>query len=166
MLRLDWNLVFTIINVIVLYLLLKKFLFKPVLSIMEKREQMIQGSIASARNQEGQAQELKEQYEQALASAKDESAQIVEKARVNARKEYERIVADADAEAKKLVAQAKKDVELDKEKARQEVQTEVAGLAMAAVSRIIGENSSAGSDSALYNQFLKKAGEANDTDRH
>lgn len=166
MLRLDWNLVLTIINLIVLYLLLKKFLFKPVLSIMEKREKMIQDSIASARNQEGQAQELKEQYEQALASARDESAQIVEKARVDARKEYDKILADADVQAKKLVEQARKDAELDKEKAKKEVQAEVAGLAMAAVSRILTDGSDAGSDRALYNQFLKKAGEANDTDRH
>ena len=100
MLRLDWNLVLTIINLIVLYLLLKKFLFKPVLSIMEKREKMIQDSIASARSQEGQAQELKEHYEQALVSARDESAQIVEKARVDAQKEYDRILADADVQAK------------------------------------------------------------------
>ena len=110
-------------------------------------------------------QELKEHYEQALVSARDESAQIVEKARVDAQKEYDRILADADVQAKKLVEQARKDAELDKEKAKKEVQAEVAGLAMAAVSRILTDGSDAGSDSALYNQFLKKAGGANDTDR-
>lgn len=166
MLRLDWNLVLTIINILVLYLLLKKFLFKPVLSIMEQRETMIQNSIASARDQEGQAKELKEQYEQALSEAKEESARIVEKARDNAKKEYERIVAEAGAEAEKRTIQAKKEMELDKEKARKEVQSEVAQLAMAAVTRIISDNSSAGSDRALYNQFLEKAGEAHDTDRN
>lgn len=159
------NLVWNIINVIILYLLLKKFLIKPVTAIMEKREKMIQDSMANARNQETQAQELKGQYEQALASAKEESAELVEKAKMNAQREYNRILEAADVQAKKLTANAKKDVDMDREKAMKEMQSEVAGLALTAVSRILQEGSDAGSDSALYQQFLKKAGESNDADR-
>lgn len=165
MLRLDMNLVWTIINVIILYLLLRKFLIKPVMSIMEKREQTIRQGLDNARSQETQAQELKERYEQALASAKEESAELVEKARTNAQREYDRILTEADEQAKKIEANTKKDMELDREKAMKEVQSEVAGLAMTAVSRILKEGTDAGSDDALYQQFLKKAGEANDTNR-
>ena len=53
MLRIDLNLVWTIINVIILYLLLKKFLIKPVTAIMDKREQMVKQGLESARAQEG-----------------------------------------------------------------------------------------------------------------
>ena len=56
-------------------------------------------------------------------------------------------------------------VELDREKAMKEMQSEVAGLALTAVSRILQEGTDPQSDGALYEQFLKKAGEANDTDR-
>ena len=65
----------------------------------------------------------------------------------------------------KLKEAARKDVELDREKAMKEMQSEVAGLALTAVSRILQEGTDPQSDGALYEQFLKKAGEANDTDR-
>jgi len=161
-LRIDLNLVWTIINVIILYLLLKKFLIKPVTAIMDKREQMVK---QGARAQESQAKELKVKYEEALASAKEESLQLVEKARGNAQVEYNRILGEADEQAKKIKEAARKDVELDREKAMKEMQSEVAGLALTAVSRILQEGTDPQSDGALYEQFLKKAGEANDTDR-
>ena len=161
MLRIDLNLVWTIINVIILYLLLKKFLIKPVTAIMDKREQMVKQGLESARAQESQAKELKVKYEEALASAKEESLQLVEKARGNAQVEYDRILGEADEQAKKIKEAARKDVE----KAMKEMQSEVAGLALTAVSRILQEGTDPQSDGALYEQFLKKAGEANDTDR-
>ena len=156
MLRIDLNLVWTIINVIILYLLLKKFLIKPVTAIMDKREQMVKQGLEGARAQASQAKELKVKYEEALASAKEESLQLVEKARGNAQVEYDRIL---------IKEAARKDVELDREKAMKEMQSEVAGLALTAVSRILQEGTDPQSDGALYEQFLKKAGEANDTDR-
>ena len=119
----------------------------------------------SARAQESQAKELKVKYEEALASAKEESLQLVEKARGNAQVEYDRILGEADEQAKKIKEAARKDVELDREKAMKEMQSEVAGLALTAVSRILQEGTDPQSDGALYEQFLKKAGEANDTDR-
>ena len=158
MLRIDLNLVWTIINVIILYLLLKKFLIKPVTAIMDKREQMVKQGLEGARAQESQAKELKVKYEEALASAKEESLQLVEKARGNAQVEYDRILGE-------IKEAARKDVELDREKAMKEMQSEVAGLALTAVSRILQEGTDPQSDGALYEQFLKKAGEANDTDR-
>ena len=162
MLRIDLNLVWTIINVIILYLLLKKFLIKPVTAIMDKREQMVKQGLEGARAQESQ---VKVKYEEALASAKEESLQLVEKARGNAQVEYDRILGEADEQAKKIKEAARKDVELDREKAMKEMQSEVAGLALTAVSRILQEGTDPQSDGALYEQFLKKAGEANDTDR-
>ena len=139
MLRIDLNLVWTIINVIILYLLLKKFLIKPVTAIMDKREQMVKQGLEGARAQESQAKELKVKYEEALASAKEESLQLVEKARGNAQVEYDRILGEADEQAKKIKEAARKDVELDREKAMKEMQSEVAGLALTAVSRILQE---------------------------
>ena len=66
MLRVDINLVFTIINLLVLYLLMKKFLFGPVVAVMEKRKAMIEEQFANAAAAEKNANELKSQYEDTL----------------------------------------------------------------------------------------------------
>lgn len=63
MLRIDFNLVLTIINLIVLYLILRKFLFRPVMDIMEKREKMIADGISHANEEQDKAHALKKQYE-------------------------------------------------------------------------------------------------------
>ena len=89
LLRIDWNVLFTIINLLILYFGLRKFLIKPVTNVMEQRRQMIEGQMADAKKTTEQANELKSQYEDALKQAHDESAHIVEKARKTAQAEYE-----------------------------------------------------------------------------
>ena len=74
MLRIDFNLVLTIINLIVLYLGLRKFLIGPVTNVMEQRKQMIEGQIADANKLKAEAGDLKKQYEGMLAQAHTESA--------------------------------------------------------------------------------------------
>ena len=113
LLRIDWNVVFTIINLIVLYLALRKFLIKPVTNIMEQRKQMIEGDIADARKEKDKAYDLKAQYEDKLTQAHKESSEIIEKARKSAQTEYNNKVSVASAEADRIIKDAHKAVELD-----------------------------------------------------
>ena len=86
MIKVDLSLLWTIINLVVFYLLLKKFLFKPVMGIMEKREQMIADGLKNASDRQEEAEALKKEYESALSGAKEESVKIVENARVEAKR--------------------------------------------------------------------------------
>lgn len=164
LLRIDWNVLFTIINLIVLYLLLKKFLIGPVTGIMQKRKDMIDGQLADADNKQKQAEGLKKQYEEILANAQDESAKIIEKARKSAQSEYANRIDAADAQAVKIIANAHKTIELEREKTMQDLETQIAGLALTAAGKVIGQNSTAENNQLLYDQFLAKAGDSNDTD--
>ena len=73
MIKVDLSLLWTIINLVVFYLLLKKFLFKPVMGIMEKREQMIADGLKNASDRQEEAETLKKEYESALSGAKEET---------------------------------------------------------------------------------------------
>ena len=106
LLRIDWNVVFTIINLIVLYLGLRKFLIGPVTNVMEQRKQMIEGQIADANKLKAEAGDLKKQYEGMLAQAHEESAELLEKTRKSAQAEYENRINVADAEAEKIIENA------------------------------------------------------------
>ena len=64
------NLVYTIINLVVLYLLLRHFLIRPVTQIMEKRKQMVEEGFKNARDMQDQAARMKQEYEEALSGAK------------------------------------------------------------------------------------------------
>ena len=84
MLRVDINLVFTIINLLVLYLLMKKFLFGPVVAVMEKRKAMIEEQFANAAAAEKNANELKSQYEDTLKTANTDADNIIQEAKTTA----------------------------------------------------------------------------------
>ena len=163
LLRIDWNVIFTIVNLIVLYLGLRKFLIGPVTKVMDQRKQLIEGQMADARHVNDQPNELKAQYEDALKQAHEESAQIVEKARKSAQAEYESRMDAADAEAQKIIANAHKSIDLEREKTVQELQSQIAGLAMAATAKVLGDTDQAAQNKLMYEQFLAKTGGLNDT---
>nr|WP_294677213.1 F0F1 ATP synthase subunit B [uncultured Blautia sp.] len=166
MIKIDINLVFTIINLIVLYLLMKKFLFGPIIAVMDKRKAMIDEQFASAEQTRGEADELKGRYEDALKSAKDESFRIVEQAKGEAKAQADNIVKNANVQADEILAKARKNIENEQEAAMKAMEGKVAELAMDAASRIMGKKNDEAQDMSLYDQFLEGAGDPHDRDVH
>ena len=138
MLSLDLNLVWNIINLVVLYLLLRHFLFKPVMGIMDKRRQIIEDGLKNAQDAQDNAMKMKAEYEDALRGAKQESAQIIENARSAAKNEYDRIVGEAGDKAGNIIESAKETVRIEREQTMKELQGEIAGLAVASAAKIVG----------------------------
>ena len=165
MIKIDINLVFTIINLLVLYLLMKKFLFGPIIKVMDVRKAMIDQQFAGAKEQEDRAKALKEQYEGALKSAREESFQIMEQARKEAKAQADKTVEDTQAKVSAMLAKAQEDINTERENAMRQMKDDVASLAMEAAGKIIGKNSGADQDLSLYDQFIEKAGDPDDSDR-
>lgn len=164
-LKLDvWNLIFTVVNLIVLYLLLRKFLIGPVTKIMEQRKAIIEEGLASARTTQLEADELKRQYELQLGTAQEESDKIINRAKADARAAYDKVVTEADQQAGKVLADARKNIEIERAKAIREMESEIAELALDAAVKIAGKGTKDADNLALYDEFLVKAGEADDTD--
>ena len=133
------GLVWTIINLIVLFLLLRHFLINPVSNIMEQRRKLIADGLQNAQDTQDEANRLKAEYEEALSGAKKESAEIVDKARIDARAEYDRIVGEAGAKAGNIIENAKENVRIEREQTMKELQSQIAGLAIASAEKIVGE---------------------------
>ena len=162
MLRLDFNLVLEMINLVVLFLILRKFLFRPVMNIMEKRKAMIAEGLKNADEQQEAARELKKQYEDALSGAKDESLRMIEQAKLDARTEYDRILKEADAQAGNLLVTARETIDLEREQSLRDMKSQVAGLAMEAAKKLVTQQCQADDGRAIYDQFLKEAGDQGD----
>ena len=147
------GLVWTIINLIVLFLLLRHFLLNPVSNIMEQRRKLIADGLHNAQDTQDEANRLKAEYEEALSGAKKESAEIVDKARIDARAEYERIVGEAGAKAGNIIENAKENVRIEREQTMKELQSQIAGLAIASAEKIVGDK-----EQNIYDQFLGEVG--------
>lgn len=162
MLRLDMNLVWNIVNFIILYLLLRHFLIGPVMNIMNKRQAMIEQNISNARESEGKAAVLKKEYEEKMAASSEEGSRLIEEAKNQAKAQYDRILKDAGEEAGRVIEEAQKKAEADQERALREAQAQIAGLVIAAAAKVVNQEVSAKANQALYDSFLAEAGDSHD----
>jgi len=158
MLTLDWNIIWTFVNLIVFYLLLKKFLFGPVNAMMEKRVNEIEGSIESAKNVNIEAAQLKAEYEEALKNAKMEATEIKREAQIKIQEEHVIAIKVAEEEATKVMLVAHKAIEIERAKSIQSIQAEISGIAINAASKIIQRNMDEDINKDFLDQFLLKAG--------
>lgn len=154
MLKLGWDLVFTIINLVVLFLLLRKFLYKPVMNIMEQRQELIDNQFKSAKEAEDKANELQAQWKENMSTAEAEKAKILDNANIKAKEEYDRIISRANAEASSIIATANKKIEAEREKTLRDVESQVASIAMLAAAKIVNEQGKNLNNSSIYDDFL------------
>lgn len=152
------SLVCVVINLLILYLLFRFILYKRVMGVIEKRQELINKQISDAKDTNTQAQNLKAQYEEQLGGAKEESLRIVAEAKQRGEATYARMVKDAEAETADMMKKAQAQIDAQREKTRQEAQAEISGLAMAAAAKILSEASGQTTDSAMYDAFLKSQG--------
>ena len=159
MLRLDINLVFTIINILILFICMKIFLFKPVNKILEKRQAAVQKQFDDAKEAQQKADALKEEYEANLKDAKKESERILAEAHKNADEEYERRMKAADEEAMQKMQKAEEVIREEKAKSLRDMQGEIKELVINVASRVVGEQVSEEDSAKLYDDFIAEMGE-------
>ena len=150
MLKFDINILWTLINLIIFFVLMKLFLFKPIKKTLDKRKELIEGQFKAAEDKEKKAGELQAEYQSQLSGVEDEKKAIIAEARNNAKGEYDKIVARANDDAKKAS-------ELESEKARLAVKQEIAELAMQAATKVVEKEVSPETNKMLYDQFLNES---------
>lgn len=165
MLRIDINLVFTILNILIWAFIIKRFLFRPVERILEERRQAIEGERSAAEQEKQAANELKMQYESALSGADTERAQILRKAHDDGKKEYNQIVNDASKQAEQVIENAKMRAEEERRRILQSAGSSLSDLIAEAAAKVSGNGTQAEKDGALYDAFLGKAGTESETER-
>lgn len=157
-----WNLLATVFNLVILAFLVRIFLFKPVMKIIDARRQEAEKQFEEAAGRQAEADSLKNQYEESLAEIEGEKDNTLKEARKRADAEYQRIVDDARAEAKKIKKDAIKTAEFKKEQIIKGAQKEIADMVVEAAVKVVSGKSGADVDSTLYDEFLNKAGEKGD----
>lgn len=158
MLQLDWNIVWTIVNVIVLYLFLAKFLFKPVNEIMAQRTKIVEDAFKEADTAKEEALQLKGNYEELLGEAKNESLKIIREAKERAQVDYQTQMRETKEEAARVMQEANRTIKLEKQKTIENAQSEIAGIALLAASKVLQKNVDENTNKQLVGDFLKEAG--------
>lgn len=151
-----WNFIWSAVNIIILFILLKIFLFKPINKIMDERTRSIQEDIDSAKKSREEAEALKQEYAEDINEAKAEAQKIIMKAHEDAEAEKAVILQKSQEEADQLVSDANKAIECKRKRVLAQAQTQIADLAIEAASKIIGENVDDEKNRRLVDEFLSE----------
>ena len=154
-----WQIIFTIVNVLILFWFLKKFLFVPVKTMMDNRANEITSSIKDAEEKNLEADKLLAEYSLKISEAQAEGREIVQKASVNAEKRADEIIAQAQEESQKVKDRAYKDIELEKDKAFRSIKNEVADMAVMAAEKLIGKTIDQNTNKNLIDEVINEIGE-------
>lgn len=167
MLRVElWDILFILINLIVLYVIMRLVLIKPIKNIIAQRQAIIDKGLNNAKNSEENARALEHQWNEKIASVEAQSADMMAQARKNAQDEYDKLVGEANSEAMRIVDRARRNMELEKEKTIQELQSQIADIAMDTAKKVLENSDLSSIDNSLYEKFLTESGDANDSDSH
>ncbi len=159
LLALDWNLLFSLVTVVVLFIVLKVFFFEKVHKFMMDRENAIKSSLENADQVNKLADEKLKNYEAKIAGVENESRQILKAARDEAKVQAKEIIDSANEKARNLMDHSQKEIRREQYNARKELQEEVGSLAMMAAEQILEKELSPENHEEIINKIIKEAGE-------
>lgn len=153
------SIVLVLCNTLILFLILKHFLFDKVNKVMEDRQNDIEGSYKRADEAEEKAQKLAAEYNEKLSAAKEESAELVKAATHKAQLRSDEIISDAKTEAKGIIDNANAEIEREKKIAVNQIKDEITEIALSAASAVVEKNISSDDNERLIESFIDSVGE-------
>ena len=153
-----WTMIFAWINLLILYLFLKKLLFKPMKNMIDSRQKEIDDMYSDAENARSNAADLKAEYEEKISKANEESEQILKSAVRRAQLKEEEILKEANAQAARTLERAEEQIELEKKQALNDVKNEVSAMAIGIASAVIERDVSENEHKKLIDDFINNIG--------
>ena len=154
-----WTALFVLLNTLTVIFVGTKFLFKPVMKMIETRQTEIDDMYASADAAEKNAKALENEYNEKLAAAKDTSERIIREAVARGQSREEEIIRQANRDAAAIMDKANADIELEKKKAINEAKDEISDLAMAIAGKVVGTSLTDADHAQLVESFIDELGE-------
>lgn len=156
-----WSIFWAVLNILILVILLRIFLFKPINKMLDDRAQSIQKDIDDAERAKKEAEELRQQYEESISNAKNEAVQIVKNAHDTAEAERTAITRKSHEEADEIVNSASETIENERKRVLQQAHAQIADLAIEAASKVVGANLDDENNRRLVDEFLADEEDSN-----
>ena len=150
-----------LIAFIILWIILAKFGWPMFAGMLEKRENTIREALKKSEEAQIESERVLAEYQQQLADAKTQSAQIIADARAVGEAVKADITAQAQTEAADMIAKAKAAIEAEKKAAVAELQSSIADTSVDVASRLIGQDLTEGEHRAIIERYVKEAGSFN-----
>lgn len=155
-----WTFIAQILNLFIQVYLIKRFLFKPINEVLQKRQKLADQNIEEAKKAKEDAEAVKAEYESSMSNARAEAGRIIEDAKKDAGLRADEMIKEAQAEASSIKAKAEADIRLERKKALNEVKDEIGSLAMDIAGKVVEKEIREDDHRALIDEFLQNVEEA------
>lgn len=156
---LSYEFFFTIANTIILFFVLKRLLFKPVLKVIDDRDQDIKNKIDEGNRAMEEGLQFKEEYEDKLDQIKNQGQAILEKSKKKADERAEQIIFEARNEASAIKEKASLDIEKERQQAYEDVKGDISDIAILAAAKVIEKDIDSSKHKELIDEFIKEVGD-------
>ena len=153
-----WEILVTMCNTLITFLIIKKFLFKPVKKMLAAREEEVQGMYGAAEKTQAEAEQMRREYTERLAKAKEEAAEIVGSATRRATVRSEEILKESSQQAVAMMKKAENTIEQERKKAMNELKDEVASLSVMIASKVVERDVKEADHERFIEEFIDKVG--------
>ena len=160
-----WHILISLANLIIIFLVVKKFLFKPVKELFAKRQAELDHQYAAADAAEQAAQEHKDAWEKKMQSANDEADSIIQEATDAAKYRAAQIVEEANAKAAGIQSRAEAEARLTQKQAEEGIKREIVEVSSAIAEKMLEREINEKDHRALIESFLEEIGESNGADQ-
>lgn len=126
-----------IINFLLLLFILKKFLYGPVVQMLDKRKKTIAEGLENAEKAKAMIEKTEQETQEKINLAVQEADKVINEAKAQAKKEAEKIILSANETSTMMLEKTKKQIELEKEKIIADAKKDLSGLVMSAVEKIV-----------------------------
>ena len=148
--------VWTILTFLLLVFVLAKFAWKPLLKMLQDREDMVRSSLEDAEKAKSELERLNEESEAIMAKARSEAQSILADGKAAAEKVKDDIIAKSNEQANKIREDAGNQFQVEKDKAISEIKKEVVNLTLSVAEKLIRKNLSDADNKSLIEESLKK----------
>ena len=155
-----WQILISLANLTILYLLLKKFLYKPVKAVIEGRKAAIAKDYADAEEARNSANAARDEYAAKLATAHTTADEIIHDATVVANRRGEKIVADAHQKAEEIVRQGELEASMEKKKAMESIRRDITDVSAAMTEKLLKREMNEADHRNMIDEFLKGVGDS------
>ena len=154
-----WQIVVSLLNLVILFLIVKRFLYKPVTKMLKDRQELIDEQKREAAENLSQAEKTKAELEERLNNAEIQAEEILSSATADAEKRREKIALEAQEQAQAIVRQAKVEAELERKRVEGEVRTQIIDVSFALGEKLIEREIKEEDHHALIDSFISQIGD-------
>ena len=153
----NWTSLMIVLNLLILYIILKKYFWEKIRKFMQDRQDAIQDAFDSAEAMNKRADEKMRNYSARISNVEEEGREIIRQAKQQADAQAQEILAEARAQASDMIAKAEKNIELEKAKAMEEMRQEIGALALMAAEKIIEKEVEGVGQDAIVDDVINQA---------